>query len=150
MNLELENDWIKEQTCSLYWRDWIFLKKKIRVHEKSKRESLGTLEETVWLFFTLKKKIRVREKRERVLGFSFWSLDLSLLLRSQYGKFFLLGSIVSPFNCILTQSSPYTACTASTSASTSSSLTMRERFFFPFCFGRKRKIRMLSLPFILM
>ena len=47
------------------------MKKKIRVRVKSKRESLGTLEEIVWLFFTLKKKIRVCEKRERVLGFSF-------------------------------------------------------------------------------
>ena len=53
------------------------MKKKIRVREKSERESLGILEETVRLFFILKKKIRVREKRERerererVLGFSF-------------------------------------------------------------------------------
>ena len=47
------------------------MKKKIRVREKSKRESLGILEEAEWLLFILKKKIRVHEKRERVLGFSF-------------------------------------------------------------------------------
>ena len=41
------------------------MKKKIRVREKSERESLGILEETVRLFFILKKKIRVHEKRER-------------------------------------------------------------------------------------
>ena len=49
------------------------MKKKIRVREKSERESPGILEETVRLFFILQKKIRFREKRERerVLGFSF-------------------------------------------------------------------------------
>ena len=44
----------------------------------------------------------VRRERERVLGFSFWSLDLCLFLRPQYRKFFFFGSVVSPFNCILT------------------------------------------------
>ena len=54
------------------------MKKKIRVCEKSKRESLGILEETVRLFFILKKKIRVREKREREFWVSVFDLSISL------------------------------------------------------------------------
>ena len=39
----------------------------------------------------------------------------------------------------VTMESPYTACTTSISASTSSSLTMRERCFFSFLFWQREK-----------
>ena len=82
------------------------MKKKIRVHEKSERESLGILEETVRLFFILKKKIRVREKREREREREFWVSVFDLLISVSFSVLniasFFFGSIVSPFNCILT------------------------------------------------
>ena len=78
-------------------------------------------------------------RREREFWVSVFDLLISLSFSVLSMASFFLGSIVSPFNCILTQSSPYTACTASTSASTSSSSTMRERFFFSFLFWEREK-----------
>ena len=72
------------------------MKKKIRVREKSERESLGILEETVRLFFILKKKIRVREKREREREREFWVSVFDLLISVSFfvlsiASFFFLG-----------------------------------------------------------
>ena len=77
------------------------MKKKIRVlREERERESLGILEETVWLFFILKKKIRVREKRERER--EFWVSVFDLLISVSFSvlsiaSFFFFWEYCKPF-----------------------------------------------------
>ena len=104
MNLELEKDWIKEQTCSLYWRNWIFLKKKIRVREKREREILGILEETVRLGFLGVIERRLGEwEREHTCNFRIAESSPGRWYFVSYGRRgfrFPLGGAIFLVNCI--------------------------------------------------